>query len=240
MNPGKTGTAPRVRGTHQTPTIEPVVPRYSPARAGNASQTFIMGIRFKSDGTSPRVRGTLQDLMDGRAGSNRIHPRACGERCRIGFHDGTCGVSADTSPRVRGTRSSETSYCRRGRSDHPRACGERSAVTGLQKGIRPKSSPRVRGTRRLRGRGSGDSGSSPRVRGTRNLCTDREFVTDRIIPARAGNARRPHPRAAIRTGADHPRACGERRRSRHRSPRSCRHRIIPARAGNARSFLFEP
>ena len=113
------------------------------------------------------------------------------------------------------------------RSDHPRACGER--LHGIELEMRT-------------------IGSSPRVRGTPRAARLREHAR-RIIPARAGNARCQARRTRAR--ADHPRACGERRRARtptRLTPGSSPRvrgtlpgdlvelhgfRIIPARAGNA-------
>ena len=115
--------------------------------------------------------------------------------------------------------------------DHPRACGERLwCATAL----------------------SANSGLSPRVRGTLKR-TEQRTPKNRIIPARAGNARwRATPGCAA---ADHPRACGERQRggdvkesgygssprvrgTREDTMRTIpRVRIIPARAGNATSIL---
>ena len=110
--------------------------------------------------------------------------------------------------------------------DHPRACGEHRAA-GLEAALPPGSSPRLRGTRCRRCR-------LPRRLG--------------IIPALAGNTSDPFCKTSVRR--DHPRACGEHKRSgRHRdgtpgsSPRLrgtrspspigwwCG-RIIPALAGN--------
>ncbi len=134
------------------------VPRFIPARAGNAC---------------------YESLNDAQAA---VHPRACGERfpvapLRVDIHG--------SSPRVRGTHPSggldlvqlrfiparagnattERTHTGGG-AVHPRACGERAGVK--------------RGRSRL-------TGSSPRVRGTR-LRRRIPIVKGRFIPARAGNA----------------------------------------------------
>ncbi len=112
---------------------------------------------------------------------------------------------------------------------HPRACGERTPVAVF---------------------GSVSGGSSPRLRGT-PLPYPHLDALRRFIPAPAGNAiRRTGP---ARSGAVHPRACGERRSMpkavpvldgsspRLRGTRDAVHRFaarirfIPAPAGNAKA-----
>ena len=151
-------------------------------------------------GSSPRVRGTLQEL-DGAAREVRIIP-ACA---------GNSGPSR--SPRAHSP-------------DHPRVCGELLRPFS-QLLICPGSSPRVRGT--LEGRGTLEevpriipacagnslrcssiggpiSGSSPRVRGTQHVTVD-TIGEMRIIPACAGNSLTPS--TADERLSDHPRVCGE-------------------------------
>ena len=120
--------------------------------------------------------------------------------------------------------------------------------------------PRLRGERRSREPGRGQRlGSSPPARGTRRQ-TRLRIPVGRIIPACAGNARRPAETSRIFT--DHPRLRGERLVSDHHrvieygssppargtqeQPHAVKfdRRIIPACAGNAspsgRSGFPEP
>ena len=158
--------------------------------------------------------------------SARDHPRVCGEH--------TCDyVNANTtqgsSPRMRGTHllrfvcdygtgiipayagntywKLHELYVRR---DHPRVCGEHLFVhVGKLHAL--GSSPRMRGTRRMR--------LSPRA-------------WSGIIAAYAGNTR--YSRPSDRRGRDHPRVCGE-----HHQTVGSRFRrtgIIPAYAGNTTSI----
>src|SRR6266487_2727588 len=75
-------------------------------------------------------------------------------------------------------------------------------MKALKRGLPPCGERTV-----LRNEQEAEDGSSPRVRGTRRPA-GRQGATDRVIPARAGNAstfpnmQRPEP--------GHPRACGER------------------------------
>ena len=172
------GSSPRVRGTRDVGGRGGRATRIIPARAGNATQDL-----------SVEVVG-------------RDHPRACGER---GYARRRLLHRGGSSPRVRGTLLdlfgqkfvSRIIPARAGNArarhggprmflDHPRACGERA--WDRHQAIR-------------------DWGSSPRVRGTPHAGAT-GFLADRIIPARAGNAR-----SRVRAGCrrpDHPRACGER------------------------------
>ena len=144
------------------------------------------------------------------------------------------GFDANSVPRIIPARAGNTDksgWSAWRLADHPRACGEHN------KGIRP---------------GHKAAGSSPRVRGTpKQMRTPPGY--GRIIPARAGNTR--IFLLCVSVNADHPRACGEHRRSSCGEPRAAgssprvrgtryRHwpgiidtRIIPARAGNTFCFL---
>ena len=253
--PARAGNAPY---TAATASRAPDHPRACGERAGRGRPAHL------ADGSSPRVRGTrVRDsqgrrrprIIPARAG-NAIHlirlcrwcsdhPRACGERRRRNRRGRR---RRGSSPRVRGTRISPWQPplhlriipARAGnatappgsavhRTDHPRACGEREIFVFLYHCL---------------------PGSSPRVRGTRScvMASSRSF---RIIPARAGNAKR--GRRSGQARSDHPRACGERQSrlstaavSGGSSPRvrgtpivprerKTFLRIIPARAGNASS-----
>ena len=213
------GSSPRVRGTRVPHRLRADALRIIPARAGNAPRRS----------PPPFVRAD--------------HPRACGERdCRVLNPHAVHG----SSPRVRGTLIEPPAAleydriipARAGNAspplgllswapDHPRACGERG---------------RSHVSHRL------TTGSSPRVRGTPDRRRTRPLPF-RIIPARAGNARRESVGGC--GPADHPRACGERSDNAAAiaaiggsSPRvrgtqclldtvNADRRIIPARAGNA-------
>ena len=178
-----------------------------------------------SSGSSPRVRGTRNEL-----GNQAIpctdHPRVCGEL----QHDGPNPIThVGSSPRVRGTPGGE-------------------AVDVADNRIIPACAGNSGGDRPRR---SICCGSSPRVRGTLGRC-QRFMALDRIIPACAGNSRR--SATGCPSVPDHPRVCGElawqieqfdratgssprvrgtprRRRGLH-PPR----RIIPACAGNSVRF----
>ena len=160
------------------------------------------------EGSSPRVRGKLQELDPGRARRGLIP--ACAGKTTGGGGPRPRGGS---SPRVRGKPIGSTGQrslnglipaCA-GKTDrlhwttlprraHPRVCGENAM---------------------LRSRGGGPPGSSPRVRGKHGphgLPARRR----RLIPARAGKTARRLRRAPTR--AAHPRACGENRRRRAGAP----------------------
>ena len=156
-------------------------------------------------GSSPRMRGTPTNI-GGLSRRTRDHPRACGEHWTIYE---LIPFDGGSSPRMRGTRfgasavikdvgiipahAGNTSRMRLRvplRRDHPRACGEHFNA------VRSATSPQ---------------GSSPRMRGTQRVRLRR--LRDRgIIPAHAGNT------DDVGLGdfdlKDHPRACGE-----HRGPR---------------------
>ena len=193
-----------------------------------------------SSGSSPRVRERHGDDPADNADPGSS-PRVRGTERDVWF----TGRRPGSSPRVRGTghrplagsddgrfipaRAGNGSDCVcmvTGEPVHPRACGERRRACCRMR--RPR-------------------GSSPRVRGTDSRGRDARQGR-RFIPARAGNGRARMPRAGA--APVHPRACGERPRSRRSraantgsSPRvrgtaralgagGDRGRFIPARAGN--------
>ncbi len=196
-----------------------IAARFIPAPAGNARSGLVpwdwravhpraCGERlrraawvFTADGSSPRLRGTLElhclgcltdRFIPAPAGNARtplprmshrpVHPRACGER-RLDTSDQI--RHGGSSPRLRGTHA-RTEARRRGRRFIPAPAGNASCVRPGAWSV---------------------TGSSPRLRGTRNL-PHPPAQASRFIPTPAGNAwPRPEPR---RHEPVHPRACGER------------------------------
>ena len=172
------------------------------------------------NGSSPRVRGTLNDNTRARiqprfipacAGNTRrgapraatstVHPRVCGEHPPPVVQQ----VQArGSSPRVRGTRHRARPRLR------PRrfipACAGNTGGSRARPRLRPVH-PRVCGEHQTcPAISEGMPGSSPRVRGTPRD-TERPRACPRFIPACAGNTR-PVPRRADRPPV-HPRVCGE-------------------------------
>ena len=214
------GSAPRVRGTGVVLDGGDVIPRFSPARAGNGSTSW------------NACRGET------------VQPRACGERF---CHSEIRGRLRGSAPRVRGTgpRPGAKSSCARfsparaGNGRHkaraiapaavqPRACGERcTTLRWLLKA----------------------AGSAPRVRGT-GIGKPRDGGRVRFSPARAGNGSRQapprqprtvQPRACGERGTGKPLLLGRTgsaprvRGTVASARRKCRlRRFSPARAGNGR------
>jgi len=175
-------------------------------------------------GSSPRLRGTLQDALalgvadrfiPAPAGNATllhipgqqlaVHPRACGERGAVLIVE---AEAVGSSPRLRGTRF-------RGVGSHA-VSRFIPAPAGNARSIRPivlpaTVHPRACGERSwIRNMTSQRCGSSPRLRGTR-ACADPQAFGSRFIPAPAGNALGVPRTIGVR--AVHPRACGERRNS---------------------------
>ena len=230
-----------------------------PAHAGNTSRRQACSTRSRDhpracgehlreigastieQGSSPRMRGTLGNgciscptggIIPAHAGNTpwprarsrptRDHPRACGEH--VAQSSATSRLMG-SSPRMRGTlcvcfvlcgcvgiipahAGNTGRRCGFGRSagDHPRACGEH-AKASLES--------------------AWTAGSSPRMRGTR-ICASLLVFAPGIIPAHAGNTSCSGSWHCC--ARDHPRACGEHRRTpTGRAPGSG---IIPAHAGN--------
>ena len=198
--------------------------------------------REQGAGSSPRVRGTLLQFAQGLHGGRfipacagnaaawwarcawaTVHPRVCGERVKREMDAGTvfrfipaCAGNAINLWLI---------ACQQ--PVHPRVCGERGPGGPIDRLVLG-SSPRVRGTPRLRqplqqqdrfipacaGNAvtvtrpmAEDYGSSPRVRGTLLDFVAADDVR-RFIPACAGNA--PNSRRRRRDAPVHPRVCGER------------------------------
>ena len=170
------------------------------------------------------------------------HPRVCGEHPSSGTRH---NFKSGSSPRVRGTQhavrladggrgiipacaGNTTGTCPRGlpAGDHPRVCGEHPEYV-RPSGFIPGSSPRVRGTLRVRGGGINGRGiipacagntarfgacafrsrDHPRVCGEHDLGITRLSAVVWIIPACAGNTQSRTPTAP--RPRDHPRVCGE-------------------------------
>ena len=153
--------------------------RFIPAPAGELGRRGA-GARL-SDGSSPRLRGTLvlpmalkrrHRFIPAPAGNSparscrhawaSVHPRACGELQVVGVQP---VLAAGSSPRLRGTRRGAAPRLPPG-TVHPRACGELDSVRAFA---------------------AEGCGSSPRLRGTPN---NSDYLTCwyRFIPAPAGNS----------------------------------------------------
>ena len=182
----------------------------------------------KRQGSSPRVRGKAggalgepecRGIIPAGAGKSRPqrgagrlhrdHPRGCGEKSVL---VSILFLLGGSSPRVRGkaqkARPPEAAWgiipAGAGKrqmpavrqalhGDHPRGCGEK--CSGVDSEI-------------------GDAGSSPRVRGKERAAKRRPPKTG-IIPAGAGKSAK-----GLQSGdalADHPRGCGEKKRTQKRS-----------------------
>ena len=237
-----TGSSPRVRGTGFRLRLSVSFRRIIPACAGNRNSTWRRGwtgsdhprvcgeqtraadTTAPNTGSSPRVRGTETDRPGFRA-LNRIipacagnrttrpplrsspsdHPRVCGEQdmpaCSRILHGGS-------SPRVRGTVDPFPAYGEIVRII-PACAGNRRKLGQAGSGV--SDHPRVCGEQRCGPPGAATtSGSSPRVRGT--VCAPGVLRrAHRIIPACAGN--RLPGAAPADERADHPRVCGEQKRT---------------------------
>ena len=172
------------------------------------------------DGSSPRVRGTLERLeafaravgiIPACAGNTahmiclelptRDHPRVCGEHDHIGH--GGIRVKG-SSPRVRGTPGRRV--CAQAMRGIIPACAGNT--------LRPSHASSMHGDHpRVCGEHSGEggepepkSGSSPRVRGTLRDGLG-SCLHAGIIPACAGNTA--YVLSAFSSSRDHPRVCGE-------------------------------
>ena len=213
------GSSPRVQGTPGLRDLAFPSRRFIPACAGNAPSLFegsgfrsvhprVCGERrwrqpllHSSAGSSPRVRGTLKQVVNkgeiirfipacaGNASSQTpvrsnpaVHPRVCGERHSF-FN--RARKFFGSSPRVRGTRGHTPIPCALFRFI-PACAG--NASNYLCRQDLPAVHPRVCGERHLVHLYQGLSlGSSPRVRGTRAKASSRR-AGSRFIPACAGNA----------------------------------------------------
>ena len=253
--PACAGNAARGVAALESSTVHPRVCGERPLAPGKAAPVA---------GSSPRVRGTLRRGLRLRL-RLRVHPRVCGERDANRLHGPR---RAGSSPRVRGTppgRGPSLGRCRfipacagnapqprsgsRPAPVHPRVCGERGVRPVLVLGHRG-SSPRVRGTRRTRGRLNARRRFIPACAGNAPRRGRTCRSAGRFIPACAGNAC--SSASATAPPPVHPRVCGERLQGLSippwrsgssprvrgtptpRPPRGRRGRFIPACAGNAR------
>ena len=232
------GSSPRVRGTDLRRGPGQLVLRFIPAGAGNRPQSAPRTDRgsvhprgcgeqfrrvsplFKSNGSSPRVRGTgssgVQEPAGGRfipagAGNRKspwaissghsVHPRGCGEQ---GHPCADEIEHAGSSPRVRGTVPAGITSIQIERFI-PAGAGNR--FLGSSRASRRPVHPRGCGEQSASTHGGTAAiGSSPRVRGT-DPHPGQGSVAGRFIPAGAGNrstARRRRPALTV-----HPRGCGE-------------------------------
>ena len=232
------GSSPRMRGKLQLPPKLHHGIRFIPAhvgktnggggaRAGGAVHPRACGenddavaMLDGSDGSSPRMRGKLQEhlqlpqcqrFIPAHAGKTEalpewqghlaVHPRACGENW---------GIWADQAPAY------GSSPRMRGKPPDPAQgpAGLRFIPAHAGKTRPPETScprwmvhPRACGENSAPGaRAEADCGSSPRMRGKRHGVPHR-CRGSRFIPAHAGKTRR--PRAAPGPPSVHPRACGE-------------------------------
>ena len=198
---GGRGTVhPRVCGEQECGACRPGrTVRFIPACAGTAAvhSHILAKFRFIPACAGNRAKA-LSKYCD-----NAVHPRVCGEQIE-GEVDGNS--HRGSSPRVRGTGGGQILDGLRGRfipacagnragpiasrragAVHPRVCGEQPiAVVAV----------------------SGRSGSSPRVRGTGDVC-GKGHDGLRFIPACAGN--RATAAISLSLKPVHPRVCGEQR-----------------------------
>ncbi len=212
------GSSPRARGTARWIQLDPEVPRFIPACAGN--------------------RSLLEEIER----LSAVHPRVRGEQSLEGW---LRGPTPGSSPRARGT--ARSCKCLTYKRRFIPACAGNS-FSAVVRGGRPPVHPRVRGEQPSTDCGTTDlDGSSPRARGT-VLETPHHSHRQRFIPACAGNRRRTGwrwPRSTVhpRVRGEQFRGRSAQQPGRGSSPRARgtvfdsatghdRHRFIPACAGN--------
>ncbi len=227
-----------MRGTVEDMEFVDDFDRFIPAHAGNSSrwrrcrqerpvhpracgeQSAPHGDSQELAGSSPRMRGTVQHLMEfmplirfipAHAGNRAVqvpllpmvpvHPRACGEQIEdMEFVDDFDG----SSPRMRGTGRRINTLDQKERFIPAHAGNRGSARFATDaRSVHPRACGEQS---RPRARNRPDAGSSPRMRGTASGdLTVRSSM--RFIPAHAGNSL--PPRLLAHHHPVHPRACGE-------------------------------
>ena len=258
------GSSPRMRGTRCIGQQNRPLLRIIPAHAGNSTPAALAPrIRriipaHAGNSTPAALAPRIRRIIPAHAGNSNLaraletispdHPRACGE---LPCSTARSSPFRGSSPRMRGT------------PNHPRACDLARRIIPAHAGNSP-ARPRARAPSADHPRACGElrfvspsssaaSGSSPRMRGTPHPVED-GLPDRRIIPAHAGNS--VSSNVSVRSGSDHPRACGElaiRRlalMSPHGSSPRMRgtpagrlyvrafRRIIPAHAGNSNQPPF--
>ena len=132
------GSSPRMRGTRMHYGVRPVAAGIIPAHAGN---TMAIGVGTAAPGDHPRACGEHYPLSSQAIGRMGSSPRMRGtlyDVIRQGEYLWIIPAHAgNTSPRMTGGWSVR---------DHPRACGEH-AVSLVALFTQSGSSPRMRGTR---------------------------------------------------------------------------------------------
>ncbi len=173
--------------SEMTSPLNPLISR--PVKDANARKRIIPA----GAGNSPRTQSRSQPWTD--------HPRRRGE---LDSHDVFFLVSLGSSPQARGTRATGLTLGR-ARGIIPAGAGNSPGRGGVP--VSDRDHPRRRGELWLGGGGGcAYVGSSPQARGTLELRVAAHIFKG-IIPAGAGNSRR--PRRVDSSGRDHPRRRGE-------------------------------
>ena len=232
------GSSPRMRGTVSRGDTDHGGLRFIPAHAGNSrfrafaapftsvhpracgEQCSLLDLASRSNGSSPRMRGTDQQEEDemfkkrfipAHAGNRfdrsglftriAVHPRACGEH---NTYPGSTLKACGSSPRMRGT--DLLSRLRPATCRFIPAHAGNSLALSTWCWISPVH-PRACGEQPLPiTAATSISGSSPRMRGTVRWSMY-IIINWRFIPAHAGNS---SPRWSLQKNPPvHPRACGE-------------------------------
>ena len=234
------GSSPRVRGTRVQNGLDHGRRGIIPACAGNTTaarprtsqmwdhprvcgehQSFHVSPAY-TEGSSPRVRGTLE-VHVGRPTVTGIIPACAGNTSQASArydatwdHPRVCGEHAGeildklrkwgSSPRVRGTRQKMVPSRVNGRII-PACAGNTPRHRPAHSALNARDHPRVCGEHREGAEDAGHrQGSSPRVRGTPAGLPCTRPISG-IIPACAGNTIRSACAPLHRW--DHPRVCGE-------------------------------